>query len=103
MKWLIPWHPIDGAPGHGLEQELRSELCSEHALFGIPVSPIGRRQDCDDVLFRILDGSERLAVVHLTYAQHPEPNPTWPETRIFDSWGHFERDEMVPEHKNWIA
>jgi hypothetical protein len=104
MEWLIPWRPFsNGTPDDGLVQELRNELCSEHVLYGIPVVPVGGRQDCDDVLFRLLDGSERLAVVHLTYSQHPEPNPIWPETRIFDNWEHFERDEMIPEHKNWTA
>ena len=63
----------DGSPDDGLARELHSELCSEHVLFNIPAVAIGGRQDCDDVLFRLLDGSGRLAVVHLTYAQHPEP------------------------------
>jgi len=104
MNWLVPWRPfLDGTVDDGLARELRSELCSEHVLFGIPVVAIGGRQDCDDVLFRLLDGSDRLAIVHLTYAQHPEPNPIWPETRFFNNWDHFVRDEMMPEHESWTS
>ena len=103
MNWLVPWRPFPDGNYNGLAQELHSELCAEHVLFGVPVVAIGGRQDCDDVLFRLLDGSDRLAVVHLTYAQHPEPNPIWPETRLFENWDHFVRDEMMPEHESWSA
>jgi hypothetical protein len=100
--WLIPWHPIiGGTSDDGIVQELRSELSHDHVLFGIPVCPIGHRQDCDDCLFQLLDGTNRVAVVHLTYAQHPEPNPIWPETRIFESMQQFVRNEMAPEHESW--
>jgi len=33
---------------------------------------------CDSVIFRVDDGT--FALVHLTWAQHPEPDP-WPETQ----------------------
>jgi hypothetical protein len=33
---------------------------------------------CDSVIFRVDDGS--FALVHLTWAQHPEPDP-WPDTQ----------------------
>jgi hypothetical protein len=55
------------------------------------------------VLFQLLDGTNRVAVVHLTYAQHPEPNPTWPETRVFEDFEHFAAEEMQIEHENWNA
>ncbi len=40
-----------------------------------------RRRDRDDVLFEILDGSQRLALVHLT--QQAESDPRWPLTILF--------------------
>lgn len=104
MEWLVPWHPIVcGAPSDAVAQELRNELCANHVLFGIPVRQIGYRQDCDDALFELLDGTRRVAVVHLTFTQHPEPNPIWPETRIFDDFEHFAREEMASEHENWAT
>ena len=100
--WLIPWHPLpDGTPEDGTSRELYSELCSQHVLFGIRACPVGGRQDCDDVLFELLDGSGRFAVVHLTYAQHPEPDPRWPDTEIFRDWDDFVQKRMQPDHDDW--
>ena len=98
MKWVYPWcHTPNGTPDDAIAQELRSELCPSHVLYGIPVRQIGHRVDCDDALFELLDSSNRLAVVHLTFAQHPEPDPKWPETRLFTNWEQFEREEMLAE------
>jgi len=66
-----------------------SELCQQHVLVGLKVRPIAYRQDCDDFLFELLDGSGRFAVVHLTYAQHPETDPRWPATAIYKDWTEF--------------
>jgi hypothetical protein len=100
--WLIPWRPFaDCSESDPLSHELRSELCPQHILFGVPARPIGRRQDCDDVLFELLDGSCRLAVVHLTYAQRPEPDPRWPEAEVFENWTDFETRRMRAEADNW--
>jgi hypothetical protein len=102
VTWLTPWHPIDGgAPDDGTVRELRREISARHVLHGVPVRPVARRQDCDDVLFELLDGTGRLAVVHLTYSTRPEPDPRWPETTLFDGWPHFDRDAMQPDHTQW--
>ena len=88
--WLVPWRAIEG--GHAEDRtakELYAEVCMKHVLFGIRARPVGCRQDCDDFLFELLDGSGRFAVVHLTYAQHPEPDPRWPETSVYRDWGEF--------------
>jgi hypothetical protein len=77
-----------------LSAELYRELCQRHELYGIKVRPIARRQDCDDYLFELLDGSGRFAVVHLTFGQHPEPDPLWPSTEIYQNWTQFERERM---------
>src|SRR5688572_25990080 len=102
VKWLVPWHPIAEVTSvEVLAQELRAELSRHHVLFGIGVRAVGRRQDCDDVLFELLDGSGRFAVVHLTYARHPEPDPCWPETTLYDSWSDFERERMTADAEGW--
>jgi hypothetical protein len=68
MKWPAPWHSIadDAAQIEGMQRELRRELSTGHPLFAMPTRAIARRQDCDDALFSIEDGSGRVAVVHLT-------------------------------------
>lgn len=99
QNWLLPWGPLpQDRPNDGLADELRREVCQQHVLFDIPVRSIGVRQDCDDVLFELLDGSGRLAVVHLTFAQHPEPDARWPQTSLFADWSEFARTRMVEDH-----
>lgn len=40
---------------------------------------------CDEVLFASVDEPHVIAVVHLTCANRPEPDPRWPTTTIFAS------------------
>lgn len=83
MEWGERWSPIDDAgTARNMEMELARELSSSHPLFNVPVTAIGLRIDSDDVLFRLFDGSGRLAVVHLTWRQGPEP-PPWPYTMFY--------------------
>ena len=100
-EWLIPWHPIeDGRPDDPTAKELYAELCEGHILFGVQARPVARRQGCDDVLFELLDGSGRFAVVHLTYAQHPETDSRWPETSVHRDWNEF-LAVMKADAENW--
>jgi len=73
MEWIVPWHRLeeDGAQVAGIESELQRELSVGQSLYGLPARAIGRRQDDDDVLFSIEDGSGRVAVVHLTWTRSP--------------------------------
>lgn len=104
IDWLVPWHPIrDGSPDHGLVRELSREVSSRHVLYGVRARPVAHRQDCDDILFELLDGSGRLAVVHLTWAQHPEPDPRWPDTVIYADWRQFELERMGPDAAEWVS
>ncbi|HTN04160.1 MAG TPA: hypothetical protein VL132_19875 [Planctomycetaceae bacterium] len=79
-QFLEPWH-AESAPEFAAE--LQRELVPGHVLFGAPVMAVARRQDCDDVLFAIRDGTERMAEVHLTW--HRETDPRWPRTVLFPS------------------
>ena len=100
-NWLVPWHPVaDGRQDDSTAKELYDEVCDKHILFGIKARPVGHRQDCDDVLFELLDGSGRFAVVHLTYASHSEPDPRWPETVIYRSSREFLR-AMNKDAADW--
>lgn len=67
------------------KEELYKEINKEHILHNIDINTIARREDCDDVLLFLLDGSERYAVVHLTWSSKMESNSFYPKTRIYDS------------------
>jgi hypothetical protein len=86
VEWPPPFSPIEYPEDKpAFEAELQRELKPGHALFGIPVAAIGRRYDQDDVLFELLDGSGRVAEVHLTWAGEHE-RPPWPGTALFGSF-----------------
>ena len=84
MSFLLPWIAADNPL---LVKELQRELPPGHVLHGIPVSVIARRQDSDDVLFALNDGTGRVAAVHLTWSV--ESDPEWPQTSVYpglESW-----------------
>ena len=103
MEWLEPWCNVDDfGPEFAafFEAELRRELSDGHPLFGRPVAAIGKRDGTDDVLFRLLDGTGRVAVVHLTFSNRPE-SPPWPGCRIFPSLEIWASDCMRADHDDF--
>jgi hypothetical protein len=89
VDWPAPFSPLDDPEQKaGLEDELRREVKPGHLLFGVPVRALGRRGDQDDVLFELLDGTGRVAEVHLSWAGEAE-RPPCPFTEIhsdFAAW-----------------
>ena len=100
IDWLEPWWSTekqDGKFHSQFKRELESEVCTDHPLYGIETRLIARGNG-DDALFELLDGSGRYAVVHLTWARHPEPLP-WPTAELYNSLPSFVNDRMIPEHE----
>jgi hypothetical protein len=104
MVWLEPWWPIAESGqdlANGFEEELRREVAPGHPLHGILVEAVGRHNGCDDVLFRLLDGTGRVAVVHLTWTQSPPEQPPWPVTEVFDSLEAWAELRMKRDHEEY--
>jgi hypothetical protein len=104
MEWLDPWHPVAAlGPQFAalFEEVLAREVARGHPLHGVPVEAIGKRDGSDDVLFRLLDGSGRVAVVHLTWTSSPPERPPWPDTGIFGSFDEFAGVCMRPDHEDF--
>jgi hypothetical protein len=102
MDWLEPWSSVEGESAEYLEtfrRQLEREVGPEHSLSGLPVRLIARGPS-DDVLFWILDGSGRVAEVHLTWAKRQENFP-WPITSIYPSLEDWSEQRMRPEHEEW--
>jgi hypothetical protein len=102
MEWLEPWSAvIDEAMRAKLEGELAREVGRGHILFRRPARALARRYDQDDVLFAIGNPSQ-LAVVHLTWAAHPE-GPAWPSTSLFDEMSGFAEERMKRDHDEYAG
>jgi hypothetical protein len=81
--WPCGWFGIDD-PEHKriFAEELESEVGAGHPLKGMTAIPIARADGRDDYLFQLT--GERVAEVHLTFANRPE-RPPWPATAVFDN------------------
>jgi hypothetical protein len=99
IRWLSPWEAVDN--GAVFEAELRREVVSGHPLYGLSAVAVGRRLDCDDVLFRIDHPSCALAVVHLTWRMQPEHDQTWPQTRLFHHCEEWIQNCLKPDHAQY--
>lgn len=106
MRWLHPWHAVaDLGPEFAamFEEVLRREVAPGHPLHGVPAEAVGKRDPSDDVLFRLLDGSGRVAVVHLTWTRSPPERPPWPGTLLFDSAEAWAEEYMRPDHEEFFG
>ena len=101
----MPWYSVCDAPAQveAMERELRLELAEGHPLYGLPVRTLGRRQDCDDVLFAVEDGSGRVAVVHLTWTHRPPDRLPWPLTGVYPSFEAWTVAGMQADHDEFHA
>ncbi|NJM72602.1 MAG: hypothetical protein HC862_21975 [Scytonema sp. RU_4_4] len=104
MKWLEPWCSIDNhdAQFHqSFRKQLEREVAPGHVMYGLPARLIARGNG-DDALFKIEDGSDRVAEVHLTWAKGQETLPR-PRTVIYSSLEAWAEQSMRPEHEEWKA
>lgn len=101
MEWLDPWYGVEDAERGHLEIELRRELAPRHHLHGMPLTAIGRRKDRDDVLFRLEDGTGRVAVIHLTWAGGLERDPAWPTATIYEDIEVWASTCMELQNNSW--
>jgi hypothetical protein len=96
--WLAPWQ-ASGEFSESLENELAREVAPSHSLYRVARRAIGRRNDCDDVLFALADETIPLAVVHLTWAGRTEVDPTFPSLQIYNSWQDWVDNRLLPDYR----
>ena len=102
MEWLEPWRstaPLDSRYHANLVKQLTLEVAPGHQMYELPVKLIGKGNG-DDALFEVLDGSNRVAVVHLTWSKTREKLP-WPRTEIYENIEKFVQERMIPENREW--
>jgi hypothetical protein len=67
----------------------------------VKVKAIACRRDQDEVLFQLLDGSGRVAVVHLTYAGRGTSQ--WPRATLFANMEAWRAEQMLPDSEAFNA
>ncbi|WP_457278669.1 hypothetical protein [Polaromonas sp. P5_D5] len=97
MKFLAPWYE---KKDDSLVAELQREVPNGHALHGISVTVLGRRDDKDDVLFALQDGTGRIAAVHLTF--QVETDVRWPSFSMFANEAEW-IEKMQADHAEFEA
>lgn len=100
FNWLEPWDKLH-TEASSLEKELYEEVGTSHVLYGKKVTAIGRRFDCDDVLFQVHDAEFKYAVVHLTYSTETEENPIFPHTTIYIDLNDWITRGMMPDYSEY--
>ncbi|GLS97882.1 hypothetical protein [Piscinibacter gummiphilus] len=101
MEWLDPWGSTEGEESsylHTFAEQLERETRRGHELHGVKVLLIGRG-DGDDALFEMLDGTGRVAEVHLVWQGRQKP--PWPASSIYSSLEEWRVKRMIPQHKEW--
>ena len=98
IEWLEPWRPIDD-PDLALvfEEELAREIAPEHPLANLALTAIGQHTITSEFLFRVEDGSGRVALVRLSWTGSRE-RPPWPESRFYENEADWMANGMRPDH-----
>lgn len=94
---LEPWQTAVSPEFY--EAELKKEVSFFHPLNWKNVRAIAHRTDCDDVLFEVLNGKSKYAVVHLTWRK--ESSRKWPATHFYNDWQDVFVNCIVEDHKVW--
>ena len=97
---LDPWTEIDGS-GDKFVSELIKEMRNDDELYGNTFKAIAQRIDCDDVLFRIKNQEKMLAVIHLSWSGHTDPNKGWPSRTIYSDLNTWKDKCMVPDYEDY--
>ena len=97
IHYLNPWH----SESTDLTMQLQKEVNKDHILFGKTVKTLARRQDNDDVLFKIDEMDFQYAVVHLTWSQKYQIDSRYPTTTLYKNWLDVYENRIVVDHQGW--
>jgi hypothetical protein len=96
LLFLKPWKPLSDAGAKVFEDELARELAPHHPLHGHQCYAIAITVECDDVLYRVDDGT--FVQVHLNFAKQPQDIPGFPKPQMFGTLADWMLDKMLPDH-----
>ena len=97
---LEPWTELTDSE-ETLISELKKEMRDDDDLFGSTFVPIAQRKDCDDVLFIIENRKPEVAVIHLTWSGHADPNKGWPSKTIYSDLNDWRERCMILDYEDY--
>lgn len=90
MEFRYPWISLRNPKD--FEDQLAREMPPGHVLSGVPVRAVAHMEGSDDFLYQLLDGTGRVAVVHLTFTENVSAE--WPWTELFSSHAEWSTTRM---------
>jgi hypothetical protein len=107
VEWLYPWWSTAEQTERFHETfaaQLKLEICADDPIYRIPARVIGRGQG-DDAVFQLLDGTGRVAFVHLQWGKLPGSVGDEFRTRstLYASLEAFFQQHILPEHEDYMA
>jgi hypothetical protein len=90
-----PWFRPNPRLAAALVREARAEIGSDYELAWHYLTAVVKCGGCDEVIFNVDDGA--FALVHLTWARHPE-QPPWPATTCLG--GFIALETAIDNHKH---
>jgi len=101
LNWRASWEPLEDS-GKVFVIELRKELASDHILVEVCVRAVARHVGSNDVLFATDNPANPIAVVHLMWTSHPEPNSEWSHTTLYKNLEDWIERCLNPDHYEYL-
>ncbi len=104
-EYLGPWWATAGDSGLWEQRflsQLQTQVGPDHPMYGLPVRIVGSCGGSSALLFEILDGTGRFAVIGITW-EMPAFSFSLPDTTFYPNFEAFKTQRMIPEHAEYLA
>jgi len=104
-EFLSPWNATGGGNGsweRGWLNRLQSQIGLDHALYGLPLRIVGNYRGATALLFEVLDGTGRLAVIGVD-KEKGDYSFSLPDTLMYPDFDAFKTQRMIADHADYVA
>ena len=105
-EFLDPWSATGGDSGpweQGWLNRLQSQVGPDHPMFGLSLRIVGNYYGADALLFEILDGTGRFAVISVNKQENFEYSFSLSDTTIFPNFEAFKTQRMIMDNSEYLA
>jgi hypothetical protein len=97
LSLMEPWQQVVNPTIH--ENELKKEMSFFHPLNWKKIRAFGFRTDSDGVLFEVLTGRFKYAIVHLSHTK--ERSRKFPITQFYKDWSILYKTRLLEDNREW--